>query len=346
MMDSGKSPQPEGALPNSRPGTASKVGFAFSTKDRVDFTRRSLAGIDACGGFDLVWVDGSDTPEGKALPESAKPRNCRIVEVHHNVKGGPDAAICFGLRRLLQRGYDYCGLIENDIEFKPAWVTKLLELFELGKQDGLEVGAVTARSIESRVLIHRPGYVIKSNMGAGMVLFTREAVQIIIAAYGEQTGRELVGYFYRKFGIDLHDSWEPYIKPRPLGPNALHACDWTYARCLYERGLCSLGTVPSLAFNMDMDVGKEFRTSYVSMSPSVTEEDERRFSSLSIELSRSRRSSRRRRKTAMIWYSVVEKLLGPRMHAKKVRRLLHPLNSAKVLRHWLRAHYLHWRGLA
>ena len=346
MMDTGKDPQPESATLNSRPGTASKVGFAFSTKDRVEFSRASLASIDTCGGFDLVWVDGSDTPEGKALPESTKPRNCRIVEVHHNVKGGPDAAICFGLRRLLQRGYDYCGLIENDIEFKPGWFSKLMELFDLGKQDGLEIGAATARSIESRVLLHRPGYVITSSMGAGMVLFTWEAAQVIIAAYGEQTGRELVGYFYSKFGIDLHDSWEPYIKLQPLGPNALHTCDWTYARTLYERGFSSLGTVPSLAFNMDMDVEKEFRTSYVSMSPSVTVEDERRFSCLLAELSRSRRSSHRRRKTALIWYSVVEKLAGPRMHANKVRRLLHPLNSAKVLGHRLRAHYLHRHGLA
>jgi hypothetical protein len=304
-----------------------KIGFAFSTKDRVDFTRRSLAGIDACGGFDLVWVDGSDTPEGKALPESAKPRNCRIVEVHHNVKGGPDAAICFGLRRLLQRGYDYCGLIENDIGFKPGWFPKLMELFEFGKQDGLEVGAVTARSVESRVLVHRPGYVIKWNVGAGIVLFTREAAQIVLANYGADTASELAQYYHRKFALDLRGVWEFYM----LGPNHLHGCDWTYAKSLYEHGLSSLGTVPSLAFNMDLDFEKVLCTSYVNASPGVTEEDGRRFSYLLNELSRARGSSRRRRRASMIWYAAAGRFLAGRMHKRRVRQLTHPFNSAKLL---------------
>jgi hypothetical protein len=327
MTDAGRQPQSKGHRLSPRPGVASKVGFAFSTKDRVEFTRASLASTDACTGFDLVWVDGSDTPEGKALPESAKPRNFRIVEIHHNVRGGPDAAICFGLRRLVQRGYDYCGLIENDIEFKPGWFPKLMELFELGKRDGLEVGAVTARSIESRVLIHRPGYVIKWNVGAGMVLFTREAAQMVLADYGADTASELAHYYCRKFAQDLRNVWEFYM----LGPNHLHGCDWRYAKSLYQRGLSSLGTAPSLAFNMDMDVEKVFRTSYVNASPSVTEEDGRRFSYLLNELSRTHGSSRGRRKASMIWYAVVDKFMGNRMHKRRVRQLTHPLNSAKLL---------------
>ncbi len=42
-----------------------RIGFAFSTRDRVEFTRRSLASIDTDEGFDRLWVDGSVTPEGR-----------------------------------------------------------------------------------------------------------------------------------------------------------------------------------------------------------------------------------------------------------------------------------------
>lgn len=324
-MHTGKNPQPEGPPQNFRPGTASKVGFAFSTKDRVEFTRRSLASVDTCGGFDLLWVDGSDTSEGKALPEIASRQNPRIVEVHRNVEGGPDAAIWFGLWRLLQRGYDYCGLIENDIEFEPGWFSELMELFDLGKRDGLEVGAASVRSIESRVLIHRPGYVIKWNMGAGMVLFTRLAAKIVLADYGADTSRELSDYYARKFAVNLRAVWELYMGK----PDRVLGCDWSYAKSLYEHGLCSVGAAPSLAFNIDADVERVFQTAYVKASPGPTQEDDRRFAFLVNQLSRARRSSRCRRVMAMAWYSTVNRLLGKQRDKRRTRWLIHPFTQAK-----------------
>src|SRR5215831_15945439 len=110
-----------------------KVGFIFSTKERVDLSRRSLGSIDSDSGFDLIWLDGSTSEEARRLPESIKLQKTRLVEVHLDVKGGPDAAIRYGLRRLLALGYDYCGLIENDLEFVPGWFSRLMELFRLGE---------------------------------------------------------------------------------------------------------------------------------------------------------------------------------------------------------------------
>ena len=69
------------------------VGFVFSTKDRVPMTHRSLASIDTDGGFDLIWVDGSQSPEGQRLPLAAQLRRARLVEICRGVTGGPDAAI-------------------------------------------------------------------------------------------------------------------------------------------------------------------------------------------------------------------------------------------------------------
>ncbi len=59
-----------------------RIGFAFSTKDRVEFTRRSLASIDTDEGFDLVWVDGSVRPVGRRLPHEVRLRNPRLSPLH------------------------------------------------------------------------------------------------------------------------------------------------------------------------------------------------------------------------------------------------------------------------
>jgi hypothetical protein len=272
-MDTGDDPHAEGDAPNCPPGIAGKVGFAFSTKDRVDFTQRSLASLDTCGGFDLVWVDGSGTSEGKALPESAKPRNFRIFEVHKGVKGGPDAAIRFGLRRLLNLGYSYCGLVENDIRFEPGWFPRLMELFEFGAKDGLRVGAATVYSLDSRILIRRPHYAIMWNMGASMVLFTREAARVVLATYKPVSSSGLARFFHRRFGVDLSGVWELMMDQ----PDRSLGCDWAYAMYLYKNGLSSLGTVPSMAIDLDHDIQRLFRTIYVGGSAKLSTEDEEAY---------------------------------------------------------------------
>lgn len=259
MIDARRDPQLKRNAQSSGPRDGGKVGFVFSTKDRVDYTRHSLASLGTCDGFDLVWVDGSDSPEGRALPESVKTQYCRIVEVHHDVKGGPDAAIRFGLKRLLELGYEYCGLIENDIRFEPGWFPRLMELFQFGAEEHLNVGAATVFSLESRVMIHRPRYAFMWNMGACMVLFTREAARIVLATYRAVGSSDLVRFYSCTFGVDLRRVWELMMDQ----PDRRLGCDWAYAMCLYKCGLISLGTLPSMAIDMDHDFEKHFRTTYV-----------------------------------------------------------------------------------
>jgi len=235
------------------------VGFVFSSKERVDFSRRSLRSVDSDSGFDLIWLDGSTSEEARRLPKSINLRKTRLVEVHLDVKGGPDAAIRYGLRRLLALGYDYCGLIENDIEFVPGWFSRLMELFRLGEISDLPVGAATTRTFLSRTLAAQSQYAKLWNVGAGMVLFTREAARVVLRHYHPRRAKELSGYFEKRYNNDLKHIWELWMdrSDRMLG------CDWGYSMELDKHGLSSLGTVPAYSYNLDLDPKTFLRSEYL-----------------------------------------------------------------------------------
>jgi hypothetical protein len=242
-----------------------RIGFAFSTKDRTDLSRRCLRTVDFDDGFDLLWCDGSNTAEGQALPKSVVLKRNRFREIHLNVRGGPDAAICFGLRRLLALGYDCCGLIENDIEFDPGWLQAMREATAAARADGLKVGAVTARTFASRVLLATPQYALIWNVGAGMVLFSRPAVHLLLNYYHTRSASEICSYYADKFGKDLRGVHELFAGQidRGLG------CDWGFSIELYRHGLVSIGTVPSHARIMDYDAFSGMRSEY---QPAWTEQ--------------------------------------------------------------------------
>ena len=245
------------------PDACSRVGFAFSTKERVDFTRRALAALDQHGGFDLIWLDGSDSVEARELPRACALQNARLVETHLDVRGGPDRAICFGLRRLLDLGYDFCGLIENDILLSPGWFPTLLELFHLAADEGLAVGAATVRNFASRVLDYRARYTINWNIGAGMILFSRSAAQIIVNEYPNlvATTRQLARFYAELCGVDLRGSWDLWAGriDRRLSP------DCGYDMALYRRGMACVGSIPSLAEDLEFTVDQR-GTGYVRSS--------------------------------------------------------------------------------
>jgi SAM-dependent methyltransferase len=230
--------------------SAPKVGFAFSTKERVEFSKRSLATVDSDRGFDLVWCDGSDSPEARALPDQVQLRNTRIVEVNRDVRGGPDAAIKFGLRRLLALGYDYCGLIENDIVFEPGWFAKLMGLFDLARADGFQPGAATVRVFKSRVLEFRQGYSLIWCAGAAMVLFTREAAEEILRNYLYNDSWQIYAFNKHHLGFDLRDVWELWMDQ----PQRALGYDWSFASTLYKVGLVCVGANSSPATNLEEDL--------------------------------------------------------------------------------------------
>jgi hypothetical protein len=236
-----------------------KVGFAFSSKDRVEFSRRSLESIDSPGGFKLIWIDGSTTPEGRLLQGQTTMRHAPIVETHNNVVGGADVAIAYGLRRLLDLGYDYCGLIENDVIFTSGWFEKLMGLFKAGAKSGLIVGAATVRTFASRCLDVRSGYATLWNLGAGMALFTREAAKIVLENYRTRTAQEISAFFQEEFSNNLRDVWELWMDQ----PDRQLGSDWGYSLELYKHGLVSLGSIPSYCSDLDFDPRMALRSHYL-----------------------------------------------------------------------------------
>ena len=237
-----------------------RIGFAFSTMDRPEFTVRSLKSIDQNSPFefDLLWLDGSYGPAGRALPDQTKLKHCRLIEVHRDLRGGPNAAIRFGLQRLLRLGYDYCGLLENDIEMQPGWLESMFTAWKNAEADGLRVGTVTARTFQCRALSLGPRYALMWNVGAAHALFSRLGARVVLSRYGVRNALALQDFFGSAFGCDLRPHWELFMgKPdRELGT------DWGYALELYRCGLAAVGTVPSLAANFDYDAEKDSRTVY------------------------------------------------------------------------------------
>jgi len=254
-----------------RPGD--RIGFSFSTRDRYLFTLQTIQSIDTEGGFDLIWNDGSQEAGVPALAGNYKFKNARLVEVNYGVTGGAERAVCFGLSRMLRLGYHYVGLIENDILFRPGWFRALIRLFSRSAEDGIVCGSATARSFESHVLEYRDGYGVQADIGAGMVLFSRAAAEIIMEKYANPSSLQMTTHSWQKFyaerfGLDLR-GFAPFWA---LPPEQPYPCtlDWGYTPSLYLRGYASLGTIPSYASDLEFDVETFFHTKYVSAEKSNT----------------------------------------------------------------------------
>jgi hypothetical protein len=253
-----------GTVPR-RPRPNDRLGFSFSSKDRCLYTVQSLKALDAEGGFDLIWNDGSTQKGGPELARNWRFKNARLVEINCGVGGGPDLAIRFGLKRLLDLGYDYVGLLENDVVLHPGWFSRLTELFALGFEEGLVCGAASVRGYESRVLEYRNHYSIDWASGAGMVLFSREAAQLILDQYDQLAVTTLgIREFYAElFGVALEISeWNIW----PVTQAVPCTLDFGYTPMLYRHGFATLGAIPSLAHDLDFDVRRFLRTNYVGMN--------------------------------------------------------------------------------
>jgi hypothetical protein len=249
------------------PRPSDRIGFALSSKDRFAFTLKTIRALDAQGGIDLIWNDGSDQEDVPDLSKNFVFENVRLVEVNYGIRGGPDKAICFSLRRLLDLGYDYIGLIENDVIVRPGWLKELMLLFHLAAEDGLVVGAASVMSYESRVMEFRKKYSVDWARGANMVLFSRPAAQLVLDHYDSLriTTGEIRRFYADLFGIALHVS-EWSVGPVWLdGPMAL---DWGYTPLLYQHGYASVSSVPSMAYDLEFDVRQLLQTNYVSLGKS------------------------------------------------------------------------------
>jgi hypothetical protein len=244
------------------PQPGNRVGFSLMSKDRVPFTRQTLKAMDKEGGYDIIWNDGSDEAEARALPKTFRFRKARLVEVNYDMRGGPDRCICFGLKRLLDLGYDYVGLIENDIVMKRGWFRRLMNLFQLAAADGLVCGAATVRSFGGRVIEHRAGYSINWGTGAGMILFSRPAAEVILRQYAKlsMTRAAMMNFYSRLFQIDLQLA---DLSRSDGGGNYRLTYDWGYSAMLFLHGFTSVGSIPNLARDLEFPPGHYLLNDYV-----------------------------------------------------------------------------------
>ncbi len=236
-----------------------KLALALLTKDKPELTARSIEPLLQPDKFKLWWVDGSREPEGHALVTNLHHKtnamNCR------EIYGGPDAAIVYALTMMLEYGttpgdngafpYTHIGLCEQDVLLHPDWLGPTLALFGRGQADGLEVGAVSARCYEDRILCQRDGYSLCHNLGAGHVIFTREAARIILDNYrtGWWTDNRMM--FCQLSGIDIG----AYAAFR--GNEQWTTADWNFDAILAKHGLASLALTPSLATMLDQDIAQQ-----------------------------------------------------------------------------------------
>ena len=241
------------------PDNKSRIAFSLPTKDRVQETKVTLATLDTERGFDVIWVDGSETPDGKALVDQYEFRNIRLIEAHKDMKGKEYAGY-FGLDRLFDLGYDYFGLIENELAFEPGWFDRLLQLFQLAAEDGLAVGAATVRSYNGRVMEYRPSYTINWILGAGCVLYSSAAYQLIQNMRGTMTARSVRRFYAETLGIDLG---EAIFRGRP---DRIMGADWTHGTRWCENGLVAVGSIPSLAHDLILDVRRDLGDTYVEQN--------------------------------------------------------------------------------
>lgn len=221
-----------------------KVAIAFLSKDRCELSRQTIVSLLQPDKFDLWWIDGSATEEGKALPLQEGYPVYRVVQA---VRGGPDAAVAYALSTLLDyrsptidgNKYTHGGLVESDVLLHPGWFAPTMQLFARGEDEGLKVGAVSARAYEDRVLFQRDGYCVAHNLGWGMQIMTREAAELALSHFRTCWSTESRNVFAHLASHDLGRYWA-----FRASENALCA-DWNNDRVLAAHGLASLALTPS-----------------------------------------------------------------------------------------------------
>ena len=215
-----------------------KFALGYSTKDQVELTKQTFP-VLRDGKHDLFWCDGSTTQAGiDFVANNAEYATYYDVDVN----GGADAAIAWKLTKLLEaKNYTHIGLIENDVLLDPDWLELTLALFEKGAADGLRVGAVSARSYEDRVLIQRDEYAVMLNVGAGMIIMTRDAAQIVLDTFRTAYWPTTRKVFAQLSGIDV----ATFACFR--GQEQMTTTDWQFEAQLARMGYATLALTPSKA---------------------------------------------------------------------------------------------------
>lgn len=262
-----------------------KVAIAFSTRDKTEQVRRVVEPLLQPEKFDLWWADGSKTPAGQALQHEHE-ASIAIGGLWSGVGGGADAVIAFNLSQMLSARttplgrpadsggigqYDYVGLVEDDVLLPPDWFETTVALFDAGRTDGLEVGAVSARCYEDRILVQRDGYALCHNLGAGMVIFSRRAAELVLEHF--RTGWTLANrrVFAQLSGRDIGPWWAFRGGAHSLG------ADWHFDTVLAAHGLASLALTPSRVEMLGQDPPLERQGLAIAAEPVAALRDAEAF---------------------------------------------------------------------
>jgi len=221
-----------------------RIAVAYSTKDRTDLTRRTVAPLLDDTGLDLFWFDGSATEAGQNLPPELCVGHVGPCELHLQVTGGPDAAIIFALNTLRGRGYDFVILVENDVLLAPGWLAAMLAAVQSAGQAGFQVGAATVRVFAQRVLSANDGYCLMLNSGAGFIAFTPPAIGIVLENYRTLDGAEFLRHFWSLTGLDLSRDVE-------FQPSQALSADFIFDLMLYLHGYVVAAPPVSFAHMID-----------------------------------------------------------------------------------------------
>ena len=216
-----------------------KVCISYSSKNRLHYTKQTAPPLLKQEGWDLWWFDASDEPEALKYFEKA---DC----FRERLTGGSCRYIVYALTKMLtDPTYDYVGLCENDLRLEPGWFKPTMELFADGAEQGLKVGAVSARTYVDRILVQRKGHALMHNIGAGHIIFTREAAELVLNQYRTGFAGENRRVFSMLSGVDIGRYWAF------RGLDNMLVADWSYDRMMAQRGWASLALVPTRAKQLD-----------------------------------------------------------------------------------------------
>lgn len=213
-----------------------QLALAYNTKNNLALTKQTFP-VLRDGQHALFWSDGSTEFDALNYFEVERENTTRS---YAGVRGGPDAGIVHSLTRLLEHPeYTHVGLVEADVLLDEYWFRPTLDLFKKGEAAGLHVGAVSARTYVDRILLQRDGYAVLHNAGAGMIIFTREAAEIVLRSFRTPWWPSNRYLFAQLSGIDL-------ATYAAFGGREQFLCsDWGFEAQLARHGLATLGLTPA-----------------------------------------------------------------------------------------------------
>lgn len=217
-----------------------KLAISLLTADKPELVVQSskpLMDAAIANRFHLFVIDGSTNPDNeKLIWDMTWPAG----HMHANVRGGAGAAIVYALTMMLkhEENYSHVALCESDVLLLAGWLD-CLDLFERGQSAGLEVGAVSARCFVDRVLIQKDNFAVMHNLGAGMIVLTRQAAQIVLDTFRTFWTSDNRRIFAQLCGIDIGPYWAFRNNEHFL------TADWGWDAALAANGLASLALTPS-----------------------------------------------------------------------------------------------------